>query len=784
MSAAVEWLLGSPPVAFAEGEVTLAAPWVVYGAAVALTAVSVWLLLGYRVPPRRLSSARRLLLAALRTAAFAVLLLCLFQPTLVLSLVVPQENFVGVLLDDSASMRIRDEAGGEASRAELLLAAFAEDPAGAADALGPALRETFVVRYLRFADSAGPVATPAELRFAGERTDLAAALSGAADRLGSQPLAGLVLLTDGAGEDAGEGLDEVLLDLRARGIRVFPVPLGSPRFDVDLEVGALDAPDRVLRGSLLEVRIPIRARGLGGQVARVEVLDEGRIASVETVRFDQDDVETAITVLAPTEEAGPRRFRVRVAPAPGETVTRNNERTALLHVEERVVPILYFEGQPRWEFKYVRRAVHGDGQLRVAGLVRTAEGKFYRVEVTDEQELAGGFPDTREELFRYAGVILGSVEASFFTQDQLNMLRDLVSRRGGGLLTLGSGKSYHAGGYRGTPIAEILPLALTGADGGTEAPDGSSSGPSVAERNFRQLAIAPTRAGRTHPVVRLDQDPLVNQDRYRTLPLLSSVNLTAAPKPGAVTLLEGVGADGTREPVFLTQRFGRGRAASLTVQDLWLWQMGAEVAVDDPTHEQFWRRLLRWLAAEAPRRLEVAVDPSRPSPGEAVTIRARVEDASFLAVNDVVVEAAVTRPDGVVEAVPLLWGGQADGEYVGSVVVETAGIHAIEARAGGAGFADRSEREPASAFFEAGPPDDEYFNAESNRELLERIARETGGALIAREEADNLVERLSLSRSGATVIERRELWNAPLLFLLLFGFLGVEWALRAMGGLP
>lgn len=775
---AFEWLFGSPPVAFGRGELALGIPWPAFATLAALVGLGVFFLLGYRRTGRRLRAGERLLLVSLRAGAISLVLLCLFRPQLVLSLVVPQENLVGVLLDDSASMRIEDAGDGGERRGDVAARLFPDDPEDAPDELGPVLSEQFVTRLFRFAESAGRIESAGELAFRGSRTDLAGALRQAADELASAPLAGLVVLTDGADTVNGVGggsLEQVLLDLRARGVRVYPVAIGQSEFETDVELGRVAAPARALRGALLELEVPLRAHGLAGRSARVEVLDEGRIIAAESVRFAGDRAEVGVTVLAPVEEAGARRLRFRVAPFPGESLTRNNERSVLLTVEDRELDLLYFEGQPRWEMKFARRAVADDPELRVATLLRTADGKFYRVDVSDAEELAGGFPDTREELFRYAGVVLGSVEASFFTKDQLDMLRDLVSQRGGGLLTLGGGEAYAEGGYRDTPVAEILPLVLPppGKDRGGEGPA------------LRELRVAPTRAGVSHPVVRLDRDSETNRERYRTLPALSSVHLPAQPKPGATVLLEGESGDGEVEPVLAVQRFGRGRVASLTVQDLWLWQMDAAIAVEDETHELLWRRLLRWLAADSPRRVEVAAEPANALVGESVTLRARASDEHFLAVNNAVVEAVVEAPDGRTETLPLRWTGQGDGEYSGSLQADSAGIYRVEVRAGGPGLVSGDAEAPpgAETWFEAGSVNDEFFEAEADPDLLSRIASATGGRVYDPDEANRLALDLSIAETGATVIERRELWNVPAMFLLLFGFLAGEWCLRQARGL-
>ncbi len=778
----VEWLLGNPWVAFVEGRLELPVPWLLVPVVFGVLWWGVHHQLGRAGFPR-LGKGRQVWLAGIRGALLTLVVLCLLGPELVFSTVAPQDNAVAVLLDDSASMRIADANGGEARRGDFLLSGFSAEE-GNSDGLGSALSRLFVTRLFRFSDTTERVESAAELGFAGPRTDIASALGAVVEGVSFGRLAGIVLLTDGADTMAGAdpaAMRDMLLALREGGVPVYPVMLGAESFDRDLALGEPDLPPRVLRGSRLEVRIPLRARGLDGETARLEVLDEGRIAATRTVRIVGDDFETAVTALVPAEEGGVRQLRFRVAPFPGEMLTRNNERERLLEVDTRTVSVLYFEGQPRFEFKFLRRAVRHDPELRVAGMVRTAEGKFYRVDMDSPEELAGGFPDSREELYGYEAVILGSVEASFFTREQLNMLRDLVAVRGGGLLALGGSASFSEGGYRGTPLAEVLPLSLPEIPGDAAIPGGAAP-------VFRELQVFPTRAGSTHPVVRLESDPDSNEGRYRDLPPLSAVNRPGIPKPGAVVLLEGLVPGGrASEPVLLHQRFGRGRSASLTVQDFWIWQMHASIPLEDDTHEVVWQRLLRWLVAETPRRIEAEADPPEAPPGEDIRITATVRDRRFLEVNDAVVEATVRKPDGGRELVPLTWTGTRDGAYAGIFEGAATGIHEVEVRVleaatGAAG--EGTDPEPARTWFRSGTVSDEYFDAEADRALLDRIADATGGRVFLPEDAGQVVEHLRIADTGVTVTERHQLAFVPAFFLLIFWLLGGEWILRNRWGLP
>jgi hypothetical protein len=218
--------------------------------------------------------------------------------------------------------------------------------------------------------------------------------------------------------------------------------------------------------------------------------------------------------------------------------------------------ILYLEGEPRWELKFIRRAVAADSNLQVVGLQRTATNKYLRLDVDSAGELFGGFPRTREELFQYRALILGSIEASYFSHDQLQMIADFVAVRGGGLLALGGRSSLAEGGYAGTPVADVLPLEL----------DPRWLRDSL---YFTELKVRPTRAGLVHAATRITAEPDPTA-RWDKLPALSSVNHVGGLKPGATALLTGR-SDGNGEQVVLAfQRYGRGLALALPVQDTWL----------------------------------------------------------------------------------------------------------------------------------------------------------------------------------------------------------------------
>src|SRR4029077_9634256 len=174
-----------------------------------------------------------------------------------------------------------------------------------------------------------------------------------------------------------------------------------------------------------------------GATVPLNVEDEGRIVGTQDVTLPPDGESSTVLVRFTASDAGPRMFRISVPPQANEQVTQNNARAALIEVNDRSEQILYFEGEPRFEPKFILRAVEDDKNLQFVLLQRTAENKYYRRGVDNGGVLEGGFPKTREELFAYRALILGSVEAASFSPDQLRMIADFVNKRGGRRLVRG-----------------------------------------------------------------------------------------------------------------------------------------------------------------------------------------------------------------------------------------------------------------------------------------------------------------------------------------------------------
>ncbi len=746
------------PDAFARGDVSLAAPAGLQLAALVVAALAVAAAFTYASVRARSTSRDRGILLALRLGAVALLFLALLRPVLVLATTVPQRSFVAVLVDDSRSMILDD--GDGIPRSRPALEAFQEDTP-----LRQGLEERFGVRFFAFSRNAERIAGPEALSFQGTRTHLGAALDRVREELSGVPLAGIVLVTDG-GDNSREELSRYLLPLQASGVPVFPVAVGRQELERDIQVSRVELPRTALRGSMVQADVVVTQTGYRGRTVELVVEDGGRILSTQEVELPGDGQPITVRVRFTAEDPGGRTVRFRVPVQDDEVVDRNNGVDALLVVEDRRDKILYFEGEPRHEVAFLRRAVAGDRNLQVVLLQRTYEDRFLRLDVDDPEELAAGFPTTREELFRYRGLVLGSVEASFFTADQLRMIADFAGVRGGGVLALGGQRALAQGGYAGTALADALPVVL---DPGL-----------VGEGFWGEFTVTPTRAGETHAATQIAATEAESTARWAGLPPLSSFNPVTRLKPGATALLTGQGEAFPGEQVVLAyQRFGRGKTLAMPVHDLWMWRMHADIPLEDRTHQTLWRQLLRWVVDGAPDPVMVRAPVEGVEPGEVAMLRSTVLDSAFVEVNGANVEARVTSPSGVESVLPLEWTLSRDGEYEAPFTPAEEGVYEVDVSA----VRGEEVLGTGTTWLRVAPSDIESMDPGMRSSLLRRIADETGGRYHTPSTLSTLPDDITLGGGGISVSEELPLWDMPIILLLLLGLLGGEWALRRSRGL-
>lgn len=742
-----EFLFKYPWAVFERGRFVLASGWPAW----LLLALALAAGLGaFYVLKRGAWERRRLaVLAALEGAVLVLLLLLLWRPALSVSSLKPQQNVIAVVVDNSRSMARDGEGKPRIEEAKALLETKLLDD----------LRKRFPVRIYEAGSRMQRIESAAGLQASQQSTRLGDALREVTAEAATLPVGGVVLLTDGA-ENSGGFDSGVMQALKRSRIPVHTVGFGRDRMESDVELLEAELPARSMPQSRLLASVTLRQAGFKGKAARVTILDGGKQLGFRDVILGEDGVPQRESIPFQAGSAGARTLEVSVAPMDGETNKENNRRHRLLLVENRKPRILYIEGEPRWELKFIRRALEEDPNVDIVSILRTTQNKFYRQGIKDPKELEQGIPATVDELFAYEGLIIGCIEAAAFTPAQQSLIREFVDRRGGGLLLLGGRVSLSDGGWHRTPLADLMPVAL--ADRKT-----------TFHREPAKAELTP--AGRDSLITRLDDVPDKNTARWKLMPALADYQDTGEAKPGAIVLLEAKAA-GRSMPLLTVQNYGRGRVAALATGGTWKWQMLQDSK--DQTHEIFWRQMARFLVESTPNRTRLALDASSFSDRKQVKSRFDVRDRNYLPAPEASVELRLIAPSGA--STPLA--AQADATessvFASSFEAPETGTYVLEAVA-----RDQNGeigRDAVNFLREDGV--EENFRTEQNRELLERLARETGGRYWEPSATGGLGEAISLSEAGISVRETRDLWDAPAALLLLAGLKTAAWLLRRRWG--
>jgi uncharacterized membrane protein len=395
-------------------------------------------------------------------------------------------------------------------------------------------------------------------------------------------------------------------------------------------------------------------------------------------------------------------------------------------------------------------------------MLRTTQNKIYRQGFSDPHELEEGFPAKPEELFTFDGLIIGSVEANYFTQTQQDLIREFANRRGGGILFLGGRFALAEGGYPRSPLAELLPVELPGAKGSTF------------HRDFSSQEV--TAQGRASLICRLVEDPDRNAERWAKMPQIANYNDVGEAKPGAVTLMEVTPTGRRRMPLLVTENYGRGRTAVFATSGSWRWRMWQDH--NDTTHATFWQQLMRYLVSDSPGRV-VSSTPRAVLPDETkVTLHAEVRDKAYKSVPNAVVVAHIVGPDGAATSIELTPVPLQEGAYSTEWSAEKPGSYVAEIVAG----RDKEELGRDVVVFRREDGVAENFHTAQNRELLEKLAEQTGGRYYSASNAGRLADEISYSEAGITTRETKDLWDMPVVFLLALLLRGSEWLLRRRWG--
>lgn len=757
-----ELLLKYSPVVFAEGRITFRfspSVFVLLFIFIVCTAV-LWLL--YKKTTLQISTHLKTSLIALKFIALSILLFTLLEPVIHAFTIIPQKSSLILLVDDSKSMGIKD-ARGNISREQYIKNLIG---GGKEHNLLQKLEKNFKIQMYKFSSVVEYLRGAESLAAKGTNTHLAKSLKFAANNAAHGSVSAVLLFTDGVDNGNEDPLESASL-LRNKNLPIYVVGVGS-KISQDTELAKVASNHSVIENSVIEISALIKSRKFENKSVKLELRDGKKV--VKSKNVDLKGIATRALMKFSPQKKGFVLYTLSVVPQEHEIIKENNSKNFIIDNRNKQAQILYIEGGPRAEFKYLRRALDGDEHLEIVSLIRTGREKFYRQGIKNPTELKYGYPKSKRELFKYDAIIIGSIESEFFNKKELENTLEFVAQRGGGFLMLGGSDSFAEGNYSGTAIEKLLPVDIPSHDG--QFFNASSS-------FNNKFKIALTHEGLRHPIMQLSSEASENNSIWEKLPELEGYNLLGSAKPGGTVLaVHPLSEIGNPKIILAIQRFGRGRSMVFATSSSWHWQMG--MPHEDMSHERFWRQILRWLALSSPEPLELQSDKETYIPNEQVTLKVDIRDSSFTPIEDATIKARITTPTGEIIEVPFNWSSNGKVEYVAAYHPAQEGMYLVEisAYSSRGTFLGKSE----SAFF-VEESKAEFANARLQEPLLKRLAELSGGKYYHEQEAERLADEISVRPSSYSKMVEYDLWDMPLLFLLVIIILSVEWYVRRSRGL-
>jgi hypothetical protein len=707
------------------------------------------------------------ILLLLRSLALLLLLFGMLRPALVHTVSQRLSAVVNLMLDQTQSMTRNDEIGGKSR-----FAAAKDSLQNAAPQLKRLQRQAEVKAF-----AFDTTLVPLELQNGtftdlpehpkGTETALGFVLDGIRERSAGKRVLATIMLTDGA-QRTRPSRDILPQDAAARlrdsAIPLYTIPLGQAGLDTnarDIAINTVQANDRVFAKNNLLVTGTLRISGFTDQTIPVQLLFETapgkqEVVANTTVQAKEDGQEVKFTLLYAPQTVGLFKYTVRVPPQEREITDRNNEQSSFVQVIEGGLQVLFIQGPGNYEQGPLRQSLSASQDINV---------QYLRVDKPGS--LAGAFRDTPTP---YNVFILGDIDSTMFTKEELQTLVNQVRDGGAGFIMLGGLNAFGAGGYADTPITNISPVELRRAD--RQQPD------APIRQDIHWSATQPipmllTEQGARHYVMQFDADPKVNAQRWAQLPPLLGANRFDRLKPGAVPLAVGL----NRQILLVSQMSGAGRVLAFAGDTTYRWRLAGK----DEEHKTFWRQVVLWLAkmeGGGSGSCWITMENNRLFPGDTAKFQIFLRSEAGEEVRNFPATATVLKSDNTTEAVALV---MENGIPTGSFrSTEYSGDYKIQAEA-----VLNGETKTATARFLVQNRNLELDNPVTYPKLLSDISAITGGKSIPPEQLGVLIE--DLIRQSNELVEKREskrtLFDSWILLLAFIVILSMEWFLRKYWGL-
>ena len=612
--------------------------------------------------------------------------------------------------------------------------------------------------------------------------------------------AAAILITDGAMRDTDARRDIEKASESSGGSPVFVVTDIQAKDTPRVALNSITVTNRPVRGVPLQVRCLVHARGMRGRATLVTISDDAQVRVSAQARWTGDDERQVLNLEVMPKTSGWVNYLVRAEAAGGEDPT-SLARAFTIYAEERRQRILFLEGAPSWEAKFIRRVLEKADLFDVdyfakvsrAAMVgaRDEQAGSSSEEVTTKQSVERGNPETRlrealssaARLNSYDCIIVGATPDALLSSAEATRVREWLERRGGGLIILGGNNFAGSIVASKGKLGSLMPAEIDSSGFRSESQTLALSAPVEAEKSRGRFLLTPTGAGQTGA---LHAFSIAIEGSAREGALSGEGLRFGQLRPGSTVLaVTGqAGAQGTSEdgaPLIAAMRYGAGLSLVFGPADSWRMrttESGDQTESDGP-FASLWQGMTLWAASGARPPVEIVISEDSPEAGGEATAEIRVRDEAYAPMTieklsarlqqvseteDETSQAALSSRDLSFAPDPndsSIWRARFTAPSVGRYDMQ------IKYTAKGkSGAVDKQFATVTPSSIETG----------ASRDTLQRVARGTGGDLFAvanlKALNDSLAALHKTNQSVHRTLELRSWWPLALIIPLL---LSCEW---------
>ncbi len=561
----------------------------------------------------------------------------------------------------------------------------------------------------------------------GTSTRLGSAIQYIVNKEQGGPIAGIVIFTDGQ-SNSGVPVDRAIAAASNAGIPIFTVGVGGTSRPQNVAVATIEAPQRVLPGDKFQVKALIKAFGLEGRTARVQLISvdeketEAAIIEEETnIRLLGDGQPASVEFAVSRDRLGKRRYEVAVESFEEDLDTRDNKLATVVEVIQQQTKVLLMAGGPTREFRFLRNQLYRDKDIQLHVWLQSAG-------VGADQEsdvLLQAFPDSRADVYDYDCIVAIDPDWRMMNADQMKMLERWVAEQAGGLITVAGPVNtpqwtrQPRGDESIDIVRKLYPVSFY-SQGSSVLKLGRFGGATAFPLEF-------SRQGRSAEYVWIGNSAGESQETWAKFEGVFGYYAVNDAKSGAEVLANFADPETAIDdqlPIYLASQFyGAGRVFFQASGEMWRVRR-----LDVDYFQQYYTKLIRWasqgrLSRDSTRGV-LLTDRERCWMGDTVQVQAILKNAQDEPLDYPQVEASLITPEKLTLSVLLRSNPNAasPGSFGGNFVAGSEGEYRINLA-----IPESPDLDVLTTTVVATIPDLEKEKPHRNESVLAKIAKNTGG---------------------------------------------------------